>query len=179
MRERDASRFSEAFEFKSWPGTEISDIIGGEKVKRTHLSIWRRIYKYFNYVLHNFIKYIHNCNHWLPYFKLHNILCNIVGQWKLLWVVGSGNHTSPVPTTPACTWWNRPEDDPSSGKLELTHPSRTSVKSDKDFWCWVSHACQRWCITYPSCYYVDIRNFEWFDDGPDHGKQQRPSRPLA
>ena len=38
-----------------------------------------------------------------------------------------------VPTNPACTWWNRPEEDPSSGKLESTHPSRTSVKSDPDF----------------------------------------------
>ena len=39
----------------------------------------------------------------------------------------------PVPTTPACTWWNRPEEDNSSGKLESTHPSRTSVKSDQGF----------------------------------------------
>ena len=38
-----------------------------------------------------------------------------------------------VPTTPACTWWNRPEEDPSSGKLESTHPSRTSVKYDHVF----------------------------------------------
>ena len=38
-----------------------------------------------------------------------------------------------VPTTPACTWWNRPEEDNSSGKLESTHPSRTSVKSDQGF----------------------------------------------
>ena len=38
-----------------------------------------------------------------------------------------------VPTTPACTWWNRPEEDNSSGKLESTHPSRTSVKSDQVF----------------------------------------------
>ena len=38
-----------------------------------------------------------------------------------------------VPTTPACAWWNRPEDDNSSGKLESTHPSRTSVKSDQGF----------------------------------------------
>ena len=38
-----------------------------------------------------------------------------------------------VPTTPACTWWNRPEEDPSSGKLESTHPSRTSVKYDQVF----------------------------------------------
>ena len=37
------------------------------------------------------------------------------------------------PTTPACTWWNRPEEDPSSGKLESTHPSRTSVKYDQVF----------------------------------------------
>ena len=33
----------------------------------------------------------------------------------------------------ACTWWNRPETDPSSGKLESTNPSRTSVKSDQGF----------------------------------------------
>ena len=38
-----------------------------------------------------------------------------------------------VPTTPACTWWNRPEEDNSSGKLESTHPSRTSVKFDQVF----------------------------------------------
>ena len=41
--------------------------------------------------------------------------------------------STPVPTTPACTWWNRPEEDNSSGKLESTHPSRTSVKSDQGF----------------------------------------------
>ena len=35
--------------------------------------------------------------------------------------------------TPACTWWNRPEEDNSSGKLESTHPSRTSIKSDQGF----------------------------------------------
>ena len=40
---------------------------------------------------------------------------------------------SVVPTTPTCTWWNRPEEDNSSGKLESTHPSRTSVKSDQVF----------------------------------------------
>ena len=40
---------------------------------------------------------------------------------------------SMVPRTPACTWWNRPEEDPSSGKLESTHPSRTSVKYDQVF----------------------------------------------
>ena len=38
-----------------------------------------------------------------------------------------------VSTTLACTWWNHPEDDPSSGKLESTHPSRTSIKSDQCF----------------------------------------------
>ena len=37
-------------------------------------------------------------------------------------------HESLVPTTPACTWWNRPEEDLSSGKSESTHPSRTVVK---------------------------------------------------
>ena len=38
-----------------------------------------------------------------------------------------------VPTTHACTWWNRPEEDLSSGKLESTHPSRTVVKSIEFF----------------------------------------------
>ena len=42
-------------------------------------------------------------------------------------------YSSGVPTTPACAWWNRPEEDNSSGKLESTHPSRTSVKSDQVF----------------------------------------------
>ena len=39
-----------------------------------------------------------------------------------------------VPKTPACTWWNRPEGDLSSGKLESTHPSRTVVKSIEVFY---------------------------------------------
>ena len=39
-----------------------------------------------------------------------------------------------VPTTPACTWWNRPEEDLSSGKSESTHPSRTVVKSIEVFY---------------------------------------------
>ena len=38
------------------------------------------------------------------------------------------------PATPACTWWNRPEEDLSSGKLESTHPSRTVVKSIEVFY---------------------------------------------
>ena len=38
-----------------------------------------------------------------------------------------------VPTTPACTWWNRPEEDFSSGKSESTHPSRTILKSIEIF----------------------------------------------
>ena len=33
-----------------------------------------------------------------------------------------------VPTTPACTSWNRPEEDLSSGKSESTHPTSTVVK---------------------------------------------------
>ena len=39
-----------------------------------------------------------------------------------------------VPTTPTCMWWNWPEEDVSSGKLEETHPSRTIVKSIKFFY---------------------------------------------
>ena len=46
------------------------------------------------------------------------------------WCLGIIN---PVPTTPACTWWNRPEEDLSSGKSESTHPSRTVVKSIEVF----------------------------------------------
>ena len=38
-----------------------------------------------------------------------------------------------VPTTPACTRWNHPEEDLSSGKLESTHPSRSIVKSIEVF----------------------------------------------
>ena len=36
--------------------------------------------------------------------------------------------------TPACTWWNRPEEDLSSGKSESTHSSRTVVKSIEFFY---------------------------------------------
>ena len=38
-----------------------------------------------------------------------------------------------TPTTPACTWWNRLEEDLSSGKLVSTHPTRTVVKSIEVF----------------------------------------------
>ena len=48
-------------------------------------------------------------------------------------MIHSNDSRLQVPTTPACTWWNRPEEDNSSGKLESTHPSRTSVKSDQGF----------------------------------------------
>ena len=34
----------------------------------------------FNCVLYNYIKHIHKCNHWLSYFKLHDILHNFLGQ---------------------------------------------------------------------------------------------------
>ena len=40
--------------------------------------------------------------------------------------------------------------EPPRRRLESTHPSRTSVKSDQGFWCRVSHACQRWLITHYS-----------------------------
>ena len=49
-----------------------------------------------------------------------------------------------VPTTPACTWWNRPEEDLSSGKSESTHPSRIVVKSIK-FFLWSRVSCMRQC----------------------------------
>ena len=58
---------------------------------------------------------------------LHAIIRNAASDH-----IPSGQHRM-VPTTPACTWWNRPEEDNSSGKLESTHPSRTSVKSDQGF----------------------------------------------
>ena len=41
--------------------------------------------------------------------------------------------SSQVPTTSACTWWNRPEEEFSSDKVESTHPSRTVVKSIEFF----------------------------------------------
>ena len=64
------------------------------------------------------------------------------------------------------------KEDNSSGKLESTHPSRTSVKSDQGFfWCRVSHCVSTLdSLLHPSCCYLDIRDFEWFDNGPDHGK---------
>ena len=49
--------------------------------------------------------------------------------WRCPSILRSDGH----PMTPACTWWNRQEEDPSSGKLESTHPSRTSVKYDQGF----------------------------------------------
>ena len=59
------------------------------------------------------------------------------GGWCLCWPGGKDAWqvylNFLVPTTPACAWWNRPEEDNSSGKLESTHPSRTSVKSDQVF----------------------------------------------
>ena len=63
-------------------------------------------------------------------------------RWGTCWLNGGGHQSTSgpgfrlyggIPSTPACTWWNRPEEDPSSGKLESTHPSRTSVKYDKVF----------------------------------------------
>ena len=57
------------------------------------------IFKYFNCVLHNYIQHIHNCViNGCPIFNcmIHynvcndksKMLCNSVGQWKLLWVDG-------------------------------------------------------------------------------------------
>ena len=48
---------------------------------------------------------------------------------RLTYYQYTNTYPTNIPTTPACTWWNRPEEDNSSGKLESTHPSRTSVKS--------------------------------------------------
>ena len=39
-----------------------------------------------------------------------------------------------VPTTPACTWWNRPEEEHSSGKLESTHPSELLLPRHQELW---------------------------------------------
>ena len=59
----------------------------------------------------------------------------IAGNWVInpICTASYCECSSRVPTTPACAWWNRPEEDNSSGKLESTHPSRTSVKSDQGF----------------------------------------------
>ena len=74
----------------------------------------------------------------LVYRNNSSSLSRFVGQVGLgveSWPSNRTNTRSPpkVPTTPACTWWIRPEEDPSSGKLESTHPSRTSVKYDQVF----------------------------------------------
>ena len=42
--------------------------------------------------------------------------------------------SSSLVPTPACTWWSRPEEDSSSGKVESTHPSKTIVKSIEVFY---------------------------------------------
>ena len=47
--------------------------------------------------------------------------------------VSGDDGCSGVPTTPACTWWNRQEKDLSSAKVESTYPSRTDVKLIKVF----------------------------------------------
>ena len=63
-------------------------------------------------------------------------------KWKEMIELTDFTHSSrKVPTTPACTWWNRPEEDNSSGKLESTHPSRTSVKSDQGIFLVSSQSC--------------------------------------
>ena len=43
-------------------------------MKKTHLFTWMMIFKLLHCVLHNYIKYIHKCNHWLFCFKLHATL---------------------------------------------------------------------------------------------------------
>ena len=48
--------------------------------------------------------------------------------------IPSSECTLKVPATPACTWWNCPEEDLSSGKLESSHPFRTFVKSIEVFY---------------------------------------------
>ena len=37
-------------------------------------------------------------------------------------------NTTLVPTSPACRWWNHPEEDLASSKLESTPPTKTVVK---------------------------------------------------
>ena len=44
------------------------------------------------------------------------------------------------PTTPACTWWNHPEEDPSSGKLsQLIHPGPSSCQSSQLYAATLTH----------------------------------------
>ena len=61
-------------------------------------------------------------------FNAQEIICIKYGESVRL-----TEHVILVPTTPACTWWNRPEEDLSSGKSESTHPSRTVIKSIEVF----------------------------------------------
>ena len=61
-------------------------------MKRTHLSTRRMIFKYFNCVLHNYIKHIHNCNHLLSYFKLqihYNIYNDKHKYLTVMWARGN------------------------------------------------------------------------------------------
>ena len=50
-------------------------------MKRKHVSTWRMIFKYFDGVLHNYIKHNHNCNHLLFSFKLHVMIKENIGQF--------------------------------------------------------------------------------------------------
>ena len=59
-------------------------------MKRTHLSTSRMIFKYFNCVLHNYIKHIHNCNCPILNCMMHYNICNDKGKYRaILWASGN------------------------------------------------------------------------------------------
>ena len=72
--------------------------------------------------------------------------------------------------TPACMWWNRPEEDPSSGKLESIHPSRTSIHSDQVF---CVESVMRVNTDSLLIRAATTSTSGTLNDGPDHGKQQK------
>ena len=71
---------------------KISGIIGGAKVKKTHLSTWRMIFKYFNCVMHNYIKHVIIGTIGCPILnsKTHYNVCNDKGKYcAILWARGN------------------------------------------------------------------------------------------
>ena len=61
-------------------------------MKRTYLSTWRMIFKYFDCVQHNYIKHIHIviiCCPILNYMIHYNVYNDKGKYWTILWASGS------------------------------------------------------------------------------------------
>ena len=68
----------------------------------------------------------------------------------------------------ACTWWNRPEEDLLSGKVESTHPSRTFVEFI-DVFLW-SRVDRRFFMESSQLYAATLTHYstEPLTTGPDY-----------